>query len=485
MFKAVFSGALLNFWLFVFFALGIILGSLLPYFWVFLILFLISAGLGYFFYKKNKITLSDIFILILFLSLGAFWQLPYSSQKIDKFLNQENIYILKAASLPQGQGFRNVFFAELIKVNNIPARQRVKVIDYTKSMEYLNSYEVRAKLTKRQYAKSNFYSLWVKSKASLKELPMNICQKLTQKATNSLLDIFKNNLNDTAYRFLASVFLGRRELLTKAEAGIFKDAGIAHLLAISGSNIGLAAIVLFFILRLFYVRFRKCLLISLIFLFLYTFITGANPPTLRAAIMYLIFAAGYFVKRKINPFNSLGLAGLACLLINPAWLFDAGFELSFLSIFALIIGFKVFPIKPSQNAFISYLQYLFFSSFLVTLFITPLVSYYFGRVYILTVFYNVVLIPFFSFILMINFLLIIFSPLKFIAQAAGTVLSSLIALFYNLAQILGTFKFSFVAYTFSIPLIFVYYFILGAVLLLISKGLTNRGGFDIVFKVKR
>jgi competence protein ComEC len=344
---------------------------------------------------------------------------------------------------------------------------RVKVIDYTKSMDYLKRYEVKAKLTKRQYGKSAFYFLWVKSGFELKELPINVLGKFTKQVTHTLLSIFKSNLDDTSYRFLASVFLGRRELLTRTENEIFKNAGIAHLLAISGSNIGLAAVFLFFILRLFYVRFRVSLLISLVFLFIYTFITGANPPTLRATIMYSVFALSYFVKRKVNSFNSLGLAGLVCLFINPSWVFDVGFQLSFLSIFALIAGFSIFSIKASRILIINSVQYLFFSSFYVTLLITPLISYYFGRVYILSVFYNIILIPFFTFILMINFLLIIFSHLTFISQAIGTLLAALIPIFYNLSQVLGSFKFSFIMYTFSIRLVFIYYFLLGAVFIFI------------------
>jgi hypothetical protein len=68
---------------------------------------------------------------------------------------------------------------------------------------------------------------------------------------------------------------------------------------------------------------------------------------------------------------------------------------------------------------------------------------------------------------MINFLLIIFSHLTFISQAIGTLLAALIPIFYNLSQVLGSFKFSFIMYTFSIRLVFIYYFLLGAVFIFI------------------
>ncbi|MDP2924192.1 MAG: ComEC/Rec2 family competence protein [Candidatus Omnitrophota bacterium] len=454
------KGSLLNFWLFLSFGLGIILSVYLNSFLTLLILSLVSIILALIFYKKQRFLISDLFILILFISLGALSYISRQYHKIDSFLNEENIYTIKVISLPQEHHLKNTFLSEIKKVNGISVTQTVKAMDHTKAMAYLNIYELKAKLTKNQYQNRDFYALWVKSQVLPKELPQNIWDRFTKKVSYNLINIFKSNLTDESYRFLSSVSLGRRELLEKEEKDIFRDAGISHLLAISGSNISLVAVVLFFILKLFSVRFRPRLFVSFIFLFIYTIIAGANPPVLRATIMYLVFALGYFAKRKVNPYNSLGLAGLVCLLINPSWLFDVGFQLSFLSIFALIVGFKAFAVQPSKIVFINYLKYLFLSSFFVTLFITPLVSYYFGRIYILSIFNNIILIPFFSLILVINFLLIVFSPFKLIAESIGAVLSLLIPLFYKLSDFLGSIKFSFIVWKFNLLSIILYYFIL-------------------------
>lgn len=460
MFKRIISGARLNFWFFIFFSFGIILGAYLNSFLTFLAFSLISTTLIFIFYKKQKFFVSDLFILFLFISLGGLSYISQQYHKIDSFLNEENIFTVKVISLPQRHSFKNTFLAELETINGITVVSTARVMDHAKAMDYLNKYELKAKLTKSRYHGRDFYTLWAKANASPKALPQNTWDRFTKKISYNLIDIFKNSLNDESYRFLSSVFLGRRELLEKEEKDIFRDAGISHLLAISGSNISLVAIVLFFILKLFSVRFRPRLLVSFIFLFIYTVITGANPPVLRATIMYSVFALGYFAKRKINPYNSLGLAGLVCLLINPSWLFDVGFQLSFLSIFALIAGFRLFPVKASKFVIINYTKYLFFSSLYVTLLITPLISYYFGRVYVLSIFNNLILIPFFSIILIINFILIIFSPLKFAAQSIGAVLSILIPIFYKLSSFLGSIKFSFITWKLNLLPIILYYFVL-------------------------
>ncbi|MFA5007659.1 MAG: ComEC/Rec2 family competence protein [Candidatus Omnitrophota bacterium] len=469
MFKQIFSPALFNFWLFLSFSLGIILGFYFSSFLMFVALCLLSIVLIFIFSNRQNFLLSDISILALFLSLGALWYLPYSFQDTDKFLGEENNFILQVSSMPKETASRNIFLADIKNINGSNIAQRVRVIDYSKKMDYLNNYKVNAKLSKVVIKDRDFYTLWVKSNQPPEKMPLAFLDKFNRKMTFRLIGILKNNLSDESYRFIASVFLGRRELLSREEKDAFTNAGISHLLAISGSNIGLTALVLFFIFKLFNIRFRICLLLSVFFLFIYALITGANPPILRAVIMYSAFSLSFFVKRKLNPFNSLGLAGLACLFINPSWLFDVGFQLSFLSIFSLILGFKMFPIKQSDSGLSNQLRYLFFSSLYVTVLITPLISYYFGRIYILSILNNILLIPFFTLILIVNFILLISFPLKFAAESIGAALSLLIPLFYKLSQFLGSVKLSFITCKFSVKTIFIYYILIAGFVFLAAR----------------
>jgi len=185
---------------------------------------------------------------------------------------------------------------------------------------------------------------------------------------------------------------------------------------------------------------------------------------LRAVTMYSVFAFGFFFKRKTNVLNSLALAGFVALFLDSSSLFAIGFQLSFIAVLSIILGFRVFKVKPVEIALLHYLKQIFFCSLFVTVFLTPVVSYYFGKIYILSIFYNVILIPFFTFILAVNFLLIVFSPLGFIAQSLGEVLSLFISFFIKFVQALGSIKFSFISCTFSPCGIAVYYFFLGGIL---------------------
>lgn len=369
--------------------------------------------------------------------------------------------------MPKQGRLDNSSLAQIEVIDRESVKQRVRLRDYTKSLEYLSRYQVFGKLTRRKYHDRWFYYLWLKSKAQVLELPLGFWEKLAKNSSSYILSVFKKNCSGQARRFLAAVFLGRRELLGQ-QRELFSSAGISHLLAISGLHIGLTSAILFFFLGFFSIPFRLRLGISSVFLYFYTFLSGASPSTLRAVIMYSVFSFSFFLKRRPNSFNSLGLAGLICLLIDPSMLFAVGFQLSFLAVFAILIGYKLFPIKLFKRSFLSYLTQIFFCSLLVTIFIAPLASYYFGKVHILGIVYNVLMIPFFTFILALNFLLLIFSPFTFIAQSLGVVLSLLIEGFVVLVRQLAAFKFSVFSCKFSVLAVFIYYFLLAGAVSLIS-----------------
>ncbi|UCD15887.1 MAG: ComEC/Rec2 family competence protein [Candidatus Omnitrophota bacterium] len=453
------KSALFVFWLFITLSSGIVLGYYLPYFWGFFVAILICLVLIPFLYNKSLPFFSDTCIILFFLFLGAVWGISFSNQAIEKVLNKENTYRVKVISLPQSQNLRNAFFVRVKGVEGIGVNLKTKAFDYTRQMQYLGSYNVRGKLIRRR----GFYCLWVKKGAFLEEVPASLIDKAKKEITCYFLNLFKTHLSKDGYEFMSSVFLGRRELLGQKRR-VFVDVGASHLLAISGLHLGVTALVLFFVLRFFNIKFRARLLISMVFLYIYTVVTGPSSSTLRSVIMYSVFVFGFFLQRRVSSLNSLGVAGVISLLISPLSLFEVGFQLSFLSVFAIILGAKLFAARTSSNAIFRYIQQILFCSLVVTVFISPLISYYFGRLYFLNILYNILLIPFFTLILIVNFIFIVFSPFGFISQSLGSVLSLLISAFISFSRFLGGIKGSFISYTFSMKGAVIYYLILASVL---------------------
>ncbi|MCF7916657.1 MAG: ComEC/Rec2 family competence protein [Candidatus Omnitrophica bacterium] len=465
-----------NFFIFIFLLIGIILGKLIPSYILFSFLFILFSFLAYFFAKNNTF-LSDLVISFFIICLGALLFLSSHPAKPNTFLYKDNNTLIKVISLPQEKNNKNMFFAEVLQIGAYQQKFRVKVMDYTKKMKYLNKYKFTAKLTKRTYKDRDFYYLWVKKKTQIKKVSLSLWERGVKAVNIYCLEVFSNNCSKSAKNFLAAIFLGRKELLGK-EKEFIQNAGLAHLLAISGLHIGLISLILFYFLRFFQISFRAILFILSIFLIFYVAATGFRPSTQRAVLMYLVFALGFFMKRKVEVLNSLGLAGIILLLFAPTIVYDIGFQLSFLAVFGIVLAFKIFPYKQQNNFLINYLKQIFLCSLFVTMFTLPVVSFYFGKIYLLSIFFNLILIPVFTFILLLNLLLLMVSPLTFLAQSLGAVLSWLIYIFQKLAQIFGSLPHAYFSYSFSPLGIFIYYFFLStAIVLFLKRKSLMKGGF--------
>lgn len=137
--------------------------------------------------------------------------------------------------------------------------------------------------------------------------------------------------------FLKSIVIGDRAQLEEGINEDFIRTGTVHVLAISGLNVGFVAAIFLSIFGLMRIPRKINLVLTLALLVFYMFVTGANPPIVRAVIMFGIFAAGYILNRDADPLNTLSLAALIILLQNPNELFDPSFQLSFASVASIII----------------------------------------------------------------------------------------------------------------------------------------------------
>ena len=118
-------------------------------------------------------------------------------------------------------------------------------------------------------------------------------------------------------------------------------AGASHILALSGLHIGLLYTLLFFILKPIARRgnigraIRSVLL--LILLWAFAFFTGLSPSVVRSVSMFSILAMADMVGRQPLSLNTLAAAAWLMLFCNPAWLFDVGFQLSFLAVASILL----------------------------------------------------------------------------------------------------------------------------------------------------
>ena len=137
-----------------------------------------------------------------------------------------------------------------------------------------------------------------------------------------------------------ALLLGWRDDLAEATQRQFRDAGITHLLCVSGLHVGVIAMLagwlLFFLGRLRWQRIvRGVVQLSVVWLFV--LVTGMAPSTLRSGIMFSMLIIGDMFTYRGNSLNNLGVAAVILLCIDPWMLFDVGFQLSFVAVLGILL----------------------------------------------------------------------------------------------------------------------------------------------------
>ena len=152
---------------------------------------------------------------------------------------------------------------------------------------------------------------------------------------------------------LKALLLGDRRSVSDGGRKDFQRTGIGHLLAISGLHVGLLATVVFFIFSRFFgyfpgllrrARTKKAAAIPAFLAVLgYGLLAGMSPSTQRAVIMASVFLAAFIMERPQDTLNSVAVAALAILVVQPPALFAVSFQLSFAAITAIILGLSLMP----------------------------------------------------------------------------------------------------------------------------------------------
>ena len=131
--------------------------------------------------------------------------------------------------------------------------------------------------------------------------------------------------------------LGQDDRIDPRTTEEFRRAGLSHLLAVSGQNVMLLAILSGFALAPFGVRLRSRLLITLVLIALYVPVAGAGPSIQRAGIMGGAAIVATLAGRASNRAYPPLLAAAATLLVNPRFAADAGWQLSFAAVVGIML----------------------------------------------------------------------------------------------------------------------------------------------------
>lgn len=230
-----------------------------------------------------------------------------------------------------------------------------------------------------------------------------------------LMEFIARSFHDPQQAAVADALLfGNRAGLSQQIKDAFSITGTGHLLAVSGLHMAMAALLTFFSVRWLLLRWewlalripviKVATLLSMLAVICYAGLSGFSPSANRAMIMILVFSAGMVLELPSTPMNSLAAAAWILLAISPFYLFDIGFQFSFVAVFFLIL-FSHVSILPKEEAGLDkrvmrYASGLFLVSFVAALATGPLAAWHFQRISLIGPFLNVLLVPAVCFLLL-------------------------------------------------------------------------------------
>ena len=136
---------------------------------------------------------------------------------------------------------------------------------------------------------------------------------------------------------IAGLTLGVRDTGADEFADAFRQTGTFHLFSVSGLHVGMVALLLWLVLCPLGLSRRRAVLVIIPSLFFYALITGASPPSIRAAVMLSVAFAGFLLDRPVSPASSLAAAALLLLGYDTNQLFSPGFQMSFSIVAAIFL----------------------------------------------------------------------------------------------------------------------------------------------------
>ncbi len=226
----------------------------------------------------------------------------------------------------------------------------------------------------------------------------------------------------------AALMIGYDDRLDPEQRREFSGAGAMHVLCVSGLHVGIVFLMadklFFFLGRRKKGKVLKPMMIILV-IWLYALITGLAPSVMRASLMFSLVTVGNALNRKSHIYNTLATSAFILLIINPAILFEVGFQLSYAAVIGIVTFqpyFKKIWVPPS--GMLKYFWDILLVSLAAQLATGPLSVMYFHQFpnyFLLT---NLLVIPFAGILIYTGVIFLFFSLIPAFGKIAALVLVS-------------------------------------------------------------
>lgn len=397
--------------------------------------------------------------IVLFFTLGVFLSFHQNPNNHSHNLTKAGtagVYVIRVDEIPQEKA-KSIKFVSQVRYKifkNSKIEVNEKVICYLKknsktlkpgdilslrcSFKEINEPENLYQFNYKKFLKRQgiFYMTFINDSSNQIQYHgnrANIIEKFSYNGVVFLKQIFEKSIKDTVSRSIAeSLVFGYKEDLPKNLIESYSKTGTLHVLAVSGMHVALV----FFLLSkiLWFLDFKKNgkYIKSLLVIFAvwgYCIITGFSPSVIRAGVMITLMITGKMLNRNVNVYNVIFATAFIILLINPFWLFNVGFQLSFAAVVGIVFLQQYLKgFWSPQNRFFELIWEIIVISVSAQIATFPLCLHYFSQFPNYFILSNLVIIPLTTFIIYLGTLLIIFYKIAVISNFLSLVISFFIGI---------------------------------------------------------
>ena len=246
--------------------------------------------------------------------------------------------------------------------------------------------------------KQIYHQMRVGAHAVVSHKPSTNIKLLPTRLNNYAQQVLKNNLSKENAGVAIGMITGSKNDISDELLDTYSRVGVMHLLAVSGLHVGIISEALFLLFGQKKKRNKKKIIVLTIIMAIWFFVlfTGASASTVRAGLMFTMLNIGRVSKKLYNPFNAIAFSAFLLLLFNPHYLFDLGFQLSYLAVSSIIFFYPLIDkLWDSSRApkLLRKVWQLCVLSISANILILPLTIYYFNQVPLSFPLTNIIAVP--------------------------------------------------------------------------------------------
>lgn len=223
---------------------------------------------------------------------------------------------------------------------------------------------------------------------------------------------------------LSALTVGDKDDLSDGIVETYSVSGASHVLALSGLHIGFLYALLLFLLRPLWARWHRLkpalVLFTVVCLWAFAFVTGLSSSVVRSVTMFSLLALTSLQGGRPLTLHTLSTTAFLMLLFRPLWLFDVGFQLSFLAVLSIVLFQPLlYALWPVKQRFLRYVWGLATLSVAAQIGTAPLVLLYFSRFSTHFLLTNLWVVPMVSLVLYSAVVMLLLAPFPALQQLAA------------------------------------------------------------------